>query len=402
MRKVLIHWIWFAELPGLSLQEKAALLRRFSDPEDLFYAGKPELERMEALDPKTVQALINKDLTTSQSIADQCKEKNIGILTYKDAGYPSRLRNLEDAPVLLYYRGCLPDFERQPVISLVGTRKATSYGVRMAGLMSAQLSVCGALVISGGAVGVDAAAMEAALETDSPTVGVLGCGVDVNYPAKNRGLFEKVLKNGCLLSEYPPQTRPDAWHFPQRNRILSGISNGVLVVEAPRDSGALITARCALEQGRDVFVVPGNVDTESCAGSNALMLDGGQPVMCGWDVLREYEQQYPNVVSKQELTKPVLEPPDPQPTPMKQAAADKKCIDKPAILTYSGVEEKLSALSPEEQRIFSCLRSEPMLVDEVVAIAQLPAAKVMSIMTVLSLKGLIQHHPGRRVSAKNE
>ena len=402
---MLVHWIWFAQLESLSQRQKALLLRRGLDPEDLFYAGKKELESRQDLDGETVQALVNKDLTQAQHIADQCRKKQIGILTYRDAVYPSRLRNIEDAPAVLYYRGILPDFESQPVIAVVGTRKCTPYGIRTARSMGAQIAACGGLVISGAAAGIDTAAMEGALGTAAPVVGVLGCGVDVVYPRFNRKLYENVAAHGCLLSEYPPESKPDHWHFPQRNRIISGMSNGILVVEAPDRSGALITVRCGLEQGKDVYAVPGNIDAPTCAGSNALLQDGAKPVMSGWDVVSEYEARYPNVVAKREAPLVTEAANAPVQAPIQTPVAhtpDKKDIDNPKPLSYSGMKEKLSQLSEEERHVLSCLTCEPRLMDEIIAQAALPAAKVLSIMTVLSLKGLVTHHPGRRVSAKNE
>ena len=384
----MIHWIWFSELSGLSQRQKLNLLRSGAEPEDLYHAGSDELQNS-----ADAAAFADKDLSAARQIAETCRQKGINILTYRDAAFPSRLRHVEDGPVLLYYRGTLPDLDAQPVIALVGTRKATPYGLRIARSMASQLTQCGGLVVSGGAFGVDAAAMEAALDAGYGTVGVLGCGVDVVYPASNRNLFERVITKGCLLSEYPPGTKPEHWHFPQRNRIISGISHGVLVVEAPRKSGALITARCALEQGRDVFVVPGNIDSAACEGSNALLLEGARPVLSGWDLLQDYEAQFPDAVHKAEATK--LQDHTSQQTP-----SDKKDIDNPVIPPYSGMMDRHGELSQQEKMLLSCLTQEPVLMDEVIAKTQIPAAKVLSMMTLLSLKGFVVMHPGRRVSAK--
>lgn len=385
---MLIHWIWFSRLSGLSQRQKLHLLRQGAEPEDMYHTGEQEWTHAPEL-----KALADKDLTEARHIAEECRQKGIGILTFRDAAFPSRLRNVEDGPVLLYYRGKLPDLDAQPVIALVGTRKATPYGLRIARSMAGQLAACGGLVVSGGAFGVDAAAMEAALDAGYPTVGVLGCGVDVTYPASNRKLFERVLEDGCLLSEYPPGTKPEHWHFPQRNRIISGISHGVLVVEAPGKSGALITARCALDQGRDVFVVPGNIDSAACEGSNALLLDGAQPVMSGWGLLQSYAASFPETVCKQEPPLPLEKEAEPAP-------CDKKDIDNPPSPPYSGMMDRLSQLDEEERQLVACLGPEPVLLDEVIARMQIPAAKVLSMMTVLSLKGVVTMHPGRRVSAK--
>ena len=366
------------------------LLRQDMDPEDLYHAGADELNGI-----PEAGALLDKSLSEATQIAEDCRQKGISILTYRDAAFPSRLRNVEDGPVLLYYRGTFPDLEAQPVVSLVGTRKATPYGIRIARMLAGQMAACGGLVVSGGATGVDTAAMEAALNAGFSVVGVLGGGVDVVYPASNRQLFRRVEEKGCLISEYPPGTRPEPWRFPQRNRIISGISHGVLVVEAPKKSGALITARYALEQGRDVFVVPGNIDSAACEGSNALLMEGGQPVMSGWDLLQNYEAQFPQAVRKKEV--PVMAEKEPE-----TDRCDKKDIDNPAKPPYSGMMGRHESLSDEEAALLSCLGTEPVLMDEVIARTQIPAAKVLSMMTMLSLRGLVVMHPGRRVSAKSE
>lgn len=396
---MLIHWIWFAQLTGISQRLKAAVLQHGSEPEDLFYASRQALEKLEGLEPSAVEALTNKDLTEAEQIETTCRRKHIRILTYRDEAYPHRLRNIADAPVLLYCRGQLPDFSGQPVIALVGTRKATPYGMSTARSMARQISQCGGMVISGGAKGIDTSAMEGALEVGCKTVAVLGCGVDRSYPTCNRKLFDTVAETGCLLSEYPPGTPPNSWHFPQRNRILSGIANGVLVVEAPRVSGALITARDALEQGRDVFSVPANIDYVSCEGSNLLLQEGALPVLSGWDVLREYAPMYPGVVcahpvpreyQAEQIVARVAEP------------VDKKDIDNPMPPAYSGIEHNSVSLNGEEQTLLACLNSHPIEVDALIAQSGLPAVTVLRLLTGLALKGLVQNHPGRRVSAPGQ
>ncbi len=220
-----VYWIWFANLNGLSLHKKQQLLETFKDPEEI-YLAEPK-----AFEPEVAGALEEKDLTQAMAIYQQCIQKGIGILTYWDAAYPERLRNIEDPPMVLYYKGTLPDWQAQPVIGVVGTRKASGYGLQTAHLLSSQIAVCGGLVVSGAASGIDASAMEGALDADRPTIGILGGGVDVVYPAKNKDLFRKAEENGCLLSEYPPESRPWPGNFLHRNRIISGISEGVLDVD---------------------------------------------------------------------------------------------------------------------------------------------------------------------------
>ena len=394
---MLIHWIWYATLPNVSLRQKLELLQHFSGPEDIFCTE--DFDHLSQLSAPVAKALGNKDLTLARSVIKGCSEKQVGILTMADAGYPSRLKNIADPPLVLYYKGVLPDFEGRPVIGVVGTRKATPYGMNVARTISREIATCGGLVVSGGAGGIDTAALQGAGSTGSQTVAVLGCGVNVVYPKTNRELFHQISKNGCLISEYLPDSGPQVWQFPERNRIISGLSNGVLVVEAPTKSGALITARNAAEQGRDVFVVPGNIGVATCEGSNALISDYAKPVLCGWDVLKDYAPQYPYAVEKREVQKADFSRQRLAETvvfPTVDEPAPKKSIDNPTVNAYSDLEYKLSA---QEETVLGCLDLNPKSVDSVIAGAGLPAPEVLRILTSLALKGLVNNHPGRMVSA---
>lgn len=391
---MLLYWIWLAEHPELTPQHKVLLAQHFSDPEELFFA---EEKTLAGFDPKIGKALQNRDLTNAKTILRKCAQRQIDMVCLSDREYPARLRNIPDPPLVLYYKGKLPDFESQPVIAVVGTRKATPYGLTVTAKLARQISACGGLVVSGAADGIDGAAMNGALENGKPVVGVLGNGVDVVYPRSNRSLYADVARNGCLISEYPPESRPEGWHFPRRNRIISGLSNGVLVVEAPLKSGALITARYALEQGRDVFVVPGNVDMPTCAGSNALLEDGAAVVLSGWSIMREYEGLYPDAVKNccQEDDKPTLaQVAQPQP----QIPLDKIDIDNSQKNFYSGIENSDADLTEEENQILSVLSSTPKHTDSVIAQTGLNTAKALSLLTKLALRGYVVNHPGRLVS----
>ena len=282
---MLIHWIWFATRTGMGDKMKAVLLSHFEDPEEVYFAPELEFERFEELSPSAVESIMDKELSESEQILARCREQGIHILTLQDAAYPKRLKNIPDPPMVLYYKGTLPEFDELPVIGVVGTRKASVYGLTTAKRLGYQIAACGGTVVSGMATGIDAVAMKGALTAGGSVVGVLGCGADVVYPLSNRWLYADTQKYGCILSEFPPGTPPVGRNFPRRNRIISGLGCGVLVVEAPEKSGALITARLSAEQGRDVFVVPANIDVESARGSNALMRDGAIPVSSGWYIM---------------------------------------------------------------------------------------------------------------------
>ena len=359
---------------------------------------------MEGMSPEILSALEDKSLTDAQQIVKDCAAKGIGIVAFGDEAYPALLRNTFDAPVVLYHKGSLPDWETQPVLGIVGTRKATPYGVNTARRYGWQIAACGALVVSGGASGIDTAALEGAMQTGSPVVAVLGCGVDVVYPRANARLFDRIAEKGCLISEYPPGIQPLGWHFPLRNRIITGISNGLLVVEAPEKSGALSSARHALEQGRDVYVVPGNVDSESCAGSNALLQERASAALSGWDAVKEYEAQYPGKVhrcpEKYEPLQVAQEPVIPTNDGKIKGKSDKKPIDKEEKSTYSVLNKPLPALTDPEQAVLALITREGCLTDEVIARADMPAGAVKSALTKLTLKKLIASLPGGRVSLK--
>ena len=403
---MLVYWIWFAELPGISLWQKHQLLQHFSDPEEIYFSQEAAFSQF----PEEIsERLENKDLTRAHKILGVCQDKGIGVITCKDAAYPARLRNIYAPPMVLYYKGMIPDWDKQPVIGVVGTRKATTYGMQTSMHMGMQIAACGGLVVSGGAAGNDTMAMKGALYAGRPVVGVLGGGADVVYPASNRELFRQVAERGCLFSEYPPGTPARHWHFPERNRIISGMSNGILVVEAPAKSGALITAREAWEQGRDVFAVPGNIGVDTSQGSNSLLQQGAMPVLSGWDLVQEYAGMYPSVIRKVNTPLPAEENTllmvaeervIPKKTPKGSASEGKISIDNRGQSPYSVEEKKTPALTEEEALVLSCISTQPRPVDDVLSQCDMPAGKVLSILTKLTLKGVAKNHPGRRISLK--
>ncbi len=398
---MLIHWLWLATRENLPDRCKAALLEAFHDAEEIYYADPARLERLDYVSPEGKTSLQNKELKQAQEILDTCMAKHIGILAYRDAGYPTRLRNIADPPVVLYYKGKLPDFDGQPCIGVVGTRKASAYGLTVAKRMGYQIASCGGIVVSGAASGIDGVAMAGALTAGAPVVGVLGCGADVVYPLSNRALYADTEKYGCLLTEFPPKTPPMRQNFPRRNRIISGLSCGVLVVEAPASSGALITARQAGDQGRDVFVVPGNIDVDSCAGSNALLREGAIAVSSGWDVVSEYAALFPDKIHKSTGKPTQRAYPDevaPAKVAQKPKFLEKLKKEKPAPKPEPISEPKTPpTLTEDQQKIMDAIRAGNCLVDDVIAAAGLPAATVLSQLTLLQILGLVKALPGNRV-----
>ena len=408
---MLVHWIWLATRPNVSDRIKQELVMRFHDPEDIFYAEAEDYKILPELTDAVCQSLMDKKLDKAWAVIEACKQKAIHILTYQDAAYPSRLKNIPDPPMVLYYKGRLPDFDAQPFIGVVGTRGATAYGLTAAKKMGYQIACCGGALVSGAAEGIDAAAMSGALTGNGTVVGILGCGADIVYPACNKALFADLTRYGCLLTEFVPGTPPYGWNFPKRNRLISGLSNGVLVVEAPKKSGSLITAELALEQGRDVFVIPGNIDSPNSAGSNALLREGASAVSTGWDMVGEYEELFPGKLRPSEqpgmaVMSENLEPMVAQtvelPTNKKEKsqANDKKTVDKDQNPPYSGVEKKLPPLNEQEQRIVNELKQGEKLTDDVIAATRIAAGQMLGILTMLEIKGVISRLPGNRIALK--
>jgi DNA processing protein len=419
---MLIHWIWLSTCPGLSDRDRVLLLADHQDPEDIYYMDEAAIRQIPLLSDTGKVSLCNKDLHPAGAILRECMDLGIHICTYHDGAYPSALRNIADPPLVLYYKGLLPDLDGTAVIGMVGTRHCTGYGINVAKRIGGQIARCGGIVVSGMAAGIDAAAMSGALSAGGITVGVLGCGVDVVYPVINRNLFHDVERYGCLISEFPPGTPPMKWNFPKRNRIMSGLSNGVLVIEAPYKSGALITARQAAEQGRDVFVVPGNVDSPECEGSNALLREGAIAVAKGWDVMSEYVHLYPDKIRREDgtirpagFTDEVMagaEVKDQKPLKVAQKAAtlekkapvDKKTeklpVDRDENQGYSVIREMPEDLSEEEQTVVMALMDGEMQLDDLIDRCALGAGSVTSALTLLEIQGIVVKKPGNRVALK--
>ena len=379
------YWVWLSRLRGLGGQTRLSLLRRFGTAEDVFYADEAELQLTEGITREQLERLKNHDLEEADRILADCQRLHIGILTMQDAAYPGRLRSIYDPPCLLYYRGRLPAFDEEAAVAVVGTRSASPYGVACAEKLGYGLTSGGAVVVSGLARGIDAAASRGALRAGGITAGVVGNGLDVAYPRSSRDLYEDIAAAGVLLSEYPPGTEPAPSHFPARNRILSGLCVAALVVEAPERSGALITAAAALEQGRDVFAVPGPIDAPASRGCNRLIREGAGLVADPWDLLGEYVHRFPDKLhaeAVQPLPPPVATPQPPE----KEAVAAPPTVS----LSQGGLTDDLIALL----RLLDL--EAPILADDLIEDSGIPTRRVLSALTVLEIDGLVCQHSGKR------
>ena len=396
----LSYWIWLSSLDTVSPRAKTAVIRRFGDAESAYFAPRGALAATEGVGPAEGEELERRDLSRVEEILEDCEMQHLSILTLQDAMYPARLRTIADPPVVLYARGRMPAVDDEAVVAVVGTRKASPYGIKMSLSLSYELAMGGAVVVSGLTAGVDAAAARGVLNAGGVCIGVLG----TDHESQDSELALDVATRGVLLSEYAPGTRMLKSHFRDRNRISAGLSLGVVAVEAPQKSGTLLFVAEALEQGREIFAVPGNADVYSCLGTNELLKEGARPVTCGWDVLSEFAPLFPGRLHDPGLSPlrsvpaAVAAPSMPCQRPEKQPESDKKEIDKPKSGEYIDLRDQLASLSEIQLKIISAIEPEPTHIDDIVEKTGLGAASVLTQLTVLTVKGFIKRMPGNRVA----
>lgn len=414
----LIYWVWFSSLCGLRPVLLRELLRRLGDPKAVFLAEERALTECGASPGALDTLLAQRELKTVGEIISRCEQQGISILTLQDAAYPARLRAIPDPPWVLYVRGRLPDVDSEAAIAIVGTRRSSPYGDKMARELGYGVTKGGGLVISGLAEGIDSCAAQGALMAGGRVIGVLGTAIDEVYPRFNRALFDDVAATGALVSEYPPGAEGNRRYFPARNRIMAGLAVGVAVVEAPVRSGALISAGRAADYGRDVFAVPGNADAPNSRGTNALIRDGARLVENAGQILEEYENRFRDKLKPGEKLNvpPELAEPKPpheekRPAAQKPAKREdgegffklrvpmrrKKAENETASPNLAG---QLDGLSENQLKIVSVMEKPSMHVDDIIDLTQLPASAVLAELTLLQIKGFVAQDGGKRFTLK--
>ncbi|MBQ9085275.1 MAG: DNA-processing protein DprA [Clostridia bacterium] len=298
----LVYWIWLSLACTPDTCTFRDLMQCFDTAEEVYNASDRELRA--SINPKTsdCSALYLKDLTRAKEIYAFCKERGVGILTYRDERFPNHLRMISTPPVLLYYRGNVPNFDKLFTCSIVGTRKLSTYGRKNAFMLGYDMARAGAVVASGMAVGIDGVALSGALAAGGTVVVFLGCGIDICYPEAHLTLAREIVKRGCIFTEYPPSTPPNRFNFPRRNRLISGISSATVVVEGGEKSGSLITARHAMKQERAVYAFPGNVNSEGAQASLLLIKEGAKLCTGAEDIVRDFEFRSVGLLNPVKLT----------------------------------------------------------------------------------------------------
>ncbi len=372
-------WVWLSEALYKGSRKANELLSHFGDIEKIYTADRAALKGCGiSFGEKELAKLLDKSLDASAKILYDCEKNGIRVILRTSEEFPKRLSEIADCPVLLYAKGSPLSVDEEPVISVVGTRKASVHGISAAKKISSEIAASGGVICSGLARGIDTVAMESALAVNGKVLGVLGCGVDIAYPSENRNLMKQVEISGTLLSEHPPKTPPDRINFPKRNRIVSALSLGVCVIEAPEKSGALITAQIALDQNRDVFAVPSCIFEATGRGTNNLIRMGATPITCGQDVLSEYMHLFGDKIS---LSSPVTET---------------SATVIPETKEFSLPDELLSSVSPDERAILTALSADELRADEVSSRCNMPIPKVLSLLTMLEIRKIVKQLPGCR------
>lgn len=354
-------WLTLAQTPGLGPVGARRLLAHFGGIEQVFAVGAGELQAAAGIGPKIARAIAGRTaLPQAEQELARAARAGVHCLALPDPAYPALLREIADPPLVLYAKGD-PELLRRPAIAVVGARAATMYGKKMAEDFAAALARAGLVVASGLALGIDTAAHQGALAAGGTGIAVLGCGLDVIYPPQNKNLFAMLAATGMLLSEYPLGTQPEGFRFPARNRIISGISQGVVVIEAASRSGSLITAEFALEQGREVFAMPGRVDSGKSEGCHRLIQEGAKLVQRAEDILAELGQ-LPGLTGTTSTPALVAGP------------------TKPPTAT--------------EAAILAVLDQYPRDIEEIIAACGLPAHTITAALLGLELSGRIEASPG--------
>ena len=359
-------WIALGRIKGLGGVTFKKIAAHFGDAAKVFSATRAELENVEGLDRDVVDRLLG--FTEWHQIDEDLRrilQESIRLITFNDPSYPARLRMIADPPPALYIKGDL-HADDEKAVAVVGSRSASDYGRRVARELCRGLAVCGFTVVSGMARGIDGEAHEAALDAGGRTIAVLGSGVDRPYPPEHERLYNRIGGQGAVISELPMRTPPMAFNFPARNRLISGLSLGVVVVEATEKSGSLITASLALEQGREVFAVPGEVGASRTRGTHRLIRQGAKLVETVQDIVEEIAPQL-------------------APHPGKSAAANERTLPERA--------------TAEARTIFALIGQRSLHVDEVIERSGFTAAKVSETLLQLELEGYLKQFPGNRYTA---
>lgn len=424
-----VYGVWLQLVMGEGSRKVPMLLDYFGSCRTVYESDDVERRLSGLLSQPEIKKMEDTPLDAAVEIMEACRRLQYTVITPDSPKYPNRLRNIPDYPAALYVSGEFLDIDNEVCIGMVGTRRASRYGYNAATVLSKDLAACGAIVISGGARGIDTASHQGALIGGGKTICVLGCGINTRYNLENEGLRKVISTSGALISEYPPGSPPLNYHFPTRNRIISALSLGIIVVEAGARSGSLITANLALEQGKDIFSVPGEISNSQAKGTNKLIFDGAKPVGSAYDVLEEYVTRYPHRLRLENLRNrnsrvydktvhPKWEREERPVKPAPKSAPRAECIPSaPSRPNYpkpqpmpkptnvappkpEPVESVPVGMSENAAKVFKALTATPKMLQELIDELSMPASTVMQSITELEIYGVVDTLPGKRYARR--
>ncbi len=381
------YWIWLSMTLGASARVDD-ILSAFPEPHKIFEASRNERILSGVFSKTQLDRFDCADFDSVLSAMSVCQKNGWQIITPDDALYPPLLDKLPNKPLVLYVDGDIGCVSNKVTVGVVGTRNPCNESIAIARSISGGLASAGAVVISGGALGIDSAAHEGALDAGGKTVCVLGCGLGTRYLMDNEAMRRRIAGNGALISEFTPFANASRTSFPLRNRIISGLSYGVLVVEAGEKSGSLITARCANEQGREVFAIPGSVLSTAYLGANKLIRDGAKAATCAADILQPFSVMYPDLLSLEAASDSM---------PVISAKEETVRNKKPEVIK----KECPSGLDPDTQAVYNLFGEDSLHPDEICAISGLSPSKVISALMQLEMADLIEQGEGKNYTLIN-
>lgn len=417
MNENIIYWLWLQCIFGVESRKVKSVTEYFDSIEDFYNSSETDKRLCGCFTDAELQKMENKDLKKAQIILDDCKRLGYNILSFADERYPSKLKEIAAPPCVLYVDGELPDIDTGLTVAVVGTREPTSFGTRAAFDFSYALAKSGAVVVSGGAVGIDSSAHKGVLTAGGKTVCVLGCGIDYKYLTKNISMRDEVAQHGAVISEYPPAYPPSRFTFPKRNRIISGLCDCTLVVEAGVKSGSLITAEYSAAEGRRIFVVPGDIFTAQAAGSNNLLRQGASVALNATDIISWYKdgnravnreairpasQNLEKSKKQAERNQPIHNHDNADESKTKNRRKNVKEKDKDNKNTTNTNENNapLLELSDNAAKVYAAIGEEPMHVDKIAEASGLAIQTVLTSLSELEIMNYVVSCSGRRYIRK--
>ena len=408
------YWIWITQALGYNNNKVKGLFDLYSDISEFYNGGEPEWKFCGIFSVNEIEHLKKTPIEVSDRILSDCSRFGYSVLCIDDANYPECLLNIYAPPAVLYINGTLPEVDDILTIGIVGTRTASDYGLKNSYKIGYSLAKFGVCTVSGGALGVDCAAHRGTLAADGMTICVLGCGINYNYLRENEGMRKAITNRGAVISEYPPDTPPKSYHFPQRNRIIAALSNGVLIIESGAKSGSLITANLALDMGKELFALLGNNSPQN-EGSNQRIKEGTAiPITDFMDILVAFKNQY-NLEVENPIDDISLADIEQIPAKGKSIAKNRQKISKNAVSEKSDILQKIPQKSEQSEKpkhrtdlnltgdakiVYEYLTAEPVHIDKISNDLGIPVFRVLSALTQLEMKNLASSAQGRKFSLR--